>query len=462
MLDVRRASGDKGLGVFVSERSAGGVPRHALAHSEPAVAYVPLHPQLQCNTTLHSDEALRRCSACKLVTYSSAAAQKSAWLRRAHREECRALQALGRMPVPLIRLAAQCVWLRVNLDSLCSHPTQAETDSDDATLLCRMVQAGSPDAGILEHAAARQLLRCLILNAFVIADAELQPVGLGVFPGLASRLNHDEQANCVQLFNLATTPPAIHIFATRTVAPGGELTISYSPRREEALLLRRFDCLYRHGFDICPGVALPATAPAPQRVIFVDEACLLPAGDAVTRQREMAKTRVDAFDHAWAAVTLNTVYACAPSQAARRAIENELAPRWLRAFVAITRATDNGVPDDFQSVVEPLLEGLGPFHLMRVRLFAELSKSFVSRGRFFHATGAQSALVYMLEQIRVPSDVDLDYALHCATAARLLHYIETPIVLVEVHRVKALAVLEPLFARMATADAAYARALAQI
>ncbi|MED6270724.1 hypothetical protein CHARACLAT_013257, partial [Characodon lateralis] len=59
-------------------------------------------------------------------------------------------------------------------------------------------------------------------NCFTISDAELQEIGVGLYPSL-SLLNHDCRPNCVMVFE----GTRLQLRAVQDISPKEELTISY-------------------------------------------------------------------------------------------------------------------------------------------------------------------------------------------------------------------------------------------
>jgi SET and MYND domain-containing protein len=206
------------------------------------------HTATHCDHTFvpaSSGQQLLRCSRSKLARYVSRAAQKAAW-RDGYKEECEALvRCAPRVPPPTVRLAARCLWrmqrdrdnpaqaaggwesyealcsLQHHWDELpssrkqlyaqmavlvrqfmCGTPTETAHFRDDTTpdKLWAPPQGTESEAqhrpdtmneadGLPSTRSIALLLARFAANAHTIADEELSPIGVGIFP-LASMVNH--------------------------------------------------------------------------------------------------------------------------------------------------------------------------------------------------------------------------------------------------------------------------------
>ena len=227
--------------------------RGELVLAEPAYRAVldEQHTASHCDHTfapVTAGQQLLRCSRSKLARYVSRAAQKAAW-RDGYKEECEALvRCAPRVPPPTVRLAARCLWRRQrdrdtpaqaaggwqSYEALCSlqhhwdelpsprkqlyaqmavlvrqfmrgSPADSAACRDDsgtaATKLWAPPQAADSEVkapqdctedepdGLPSTRSIALLLARFAANAHTIADEELSPIGVGIFP-LASMVNH--------------------------------------------------------------------------------------------------------------------------------------------------------------------------------------------------------------------------------------------------------------------------------
>lgn len=263
------------------------------------------HSATHCDRTFapaRADQQLLRCSRSKLARYASRAAQKAAW-RDGYKEECEALvRCAPRVPPPTVRLAARCLWRRQrdrdkpaeaaggwqSYEALCSlqhHwdelPASRKQLYAQMAVLVRVFMRGAaaaadsssasagpaepelwappqpadsaadeppPDAdepdGLPSTKSIALLLARFAANAHTIADEELSPIGVGIFP-LASMVNHSCTPSTTQVFSGSS----IGFYAIAPIAVGEEITISYvelvASRQE-----RRRALLSHYFFDI--------------------------------------------------------------------------------------------------------------------------------------------------------------------------------------------------------------------
>jgi len=191
---------------------------------------------VRCDETFEKSETLLRCSRSKVAKYSSKEAQLLAW-KRGFKRECQALVNLGLVPTPTIRLLARIYWRRsiegpswkwCIFENLVDHWTEM-TDkkkvdlAEVAVLVRKFVMEGNakaddaPDVRDICHNLAR--LSC---NGHTICDV-FSSIGVGVF-GIGSLFNHSCDRNCYHSF----VGKKLVVIAMREIAPGEELSISYT------------------------------------------------------------------------------------------------------------------------------------------------------------------------------------------------------------------------------------------
>eukprot|EP01045_Picozoa_sp_COSAG04_P003399 COSAG04_NODE_138_length_23662_cov_13.997029_5_plen_371_part_00 len=252
------------------------------------------HRATRCDRTFGEASAgasLLRCSRSKVARYASRKAQQAAW-RDGYREECAALvRCAPRVPPTTVRLAARCLlrrqrereggsapsWASFQALSLLEHhwgvlpPARKQLYAQMAVLVRAFLRdpADEPEAqagdapslwtptwqqaaeGGAEPPAAEPeeeeeeegsgalpstrsialLLARFGSNAHTIADEELRPLGVGIFP-LASMANHSCTPTAIQMFS----GPTLRFIAMEELGVGEEITISYverlAPRQE--------------------------------------------------------------------------------------------------------------------------------------------------------------------------------------------------------------------------------------
>jgi hypothetical protein len=229
--------------------------------AEPALAAVPTRDD-GCWLSLEAG-AGARCGGCRVARYSTRAAQRLDW--PAHRPECAAIVAMGRAPPPSVRLAAR-VMRAVQKGGAAAAAVEPLVDHWDALPSPRrlslataaagassFMRAGGgdepPPAGDLARALAR-----LAANAHTVADPELRPLGVALFPG-AAMANHDDAPTAAQVFGVgADGAPTIRFVALRALTAGDDVSIAYvdllAPRPE-----RRAALLSGYCFDLDAGRA---------------------------------------------------------------------------------------------------------------------------------------------------------------------------------------------------------------
>lgn len=206
---------------------------------------------MRCHYCFVKRAALQRCSGCKFARYCSAACQRSAWTKARHRDECPALQRwfaaakeAGHAPADpgaAVRVLAQLVWHRrkhgvqsawwKGVASMQSHrATMSEAQQAEcAELAFRVAHFLTLDAlpsygfdgasGLLDMVCAYRT------NAFTLADAQLDPIGVSVSVPVAL-FNHACDPNAVVVFPRAGDR-TMRVVAIKPIAPGAEVLTSY-------------------------------------------------------------------------------------------------------------------------------------------------------------------------------------------------------------------------------------------
>ena len=220
----------------------------------PPFACVALDDTPACDTccSLKDSEAqLRRCTGCKTVRYCDARCQRAAWSSAAHAKECPALAHVrashGVTPPPSLRLAHRML-LRLAAGSSKAapydnpdlvHALESHRQEAGETMLVNAAQAtaallsfagtqGGSDTATspwrieLDASAVTDTILALSVNAHAVCDAELRPVGRGLYP-LVACCNHDCTPTAVLTFRGALA----QLRATRALEAGAEVCISY-------------------------------------------------------------------------------------------------------------------------------------------------------------------------------------------------------------------------------------------
>ncbi|XP_069155358.1 histone-lysine N-methyltransferase ASHR1 isoform X2 [Solanum lycopersicum] len=244
MEELEEALSDKGLTVSsVPEKgrclftTRDFSPGEVIISEEPYVS-VP-NKSAKCEWCFTSSN-LKRCSACQVVNYCGNTCQKSDW--KLHRVECQVLSKVDKERVksitPSIRLMVK-LYLRRKLqdekvipitvmdnynlvESLVSHMTgidekQLVLYAQMANLVNLILQC--PKINVKEIAENFSKFSC---NAHTICDAELKPLGTGLYP-VVSIINHSCLPNSVLIFEgrMAVVRALHHI------PKGTEVSISY-------------------------------------------------------------------------------------------------------------------------------------------------------------------------------------------------------------------------------------------
>jgi SET and MYND domain-containing protein len=200
-----------------------------------------------CCSLKNSEAQLRRCTGCRTVRYCNAACQRSAW-SAGHNKECPALAHVrashGVTPPPSLRLAH-----RVLLRHAGERSTAAPHDAPDLVRALEthrqeageklLVNAAQATAALLSLAGSdsdtpaawripldasvvTDTILALSVNAHAVCDAELRPVGRGLYP-LVACCNHD----CAPTAVLTFRGNVAQLRATRALEADTEVCISY-------------------------------------------------------------------------------------------------------------------------------------------------------------------------------------------------------------------------------------------
>ncbi|XP_070330507.1 histone-lysine N-methyltransferase SMYD3 isoform X2 [Odocoileus virginianus] len=186
-----------------------------------------------CDRCLLGKEKLMRCSQCRIAKYCSAKCQKKAW--QDHKRECKCLKSCKpRYPPDSVRLLGRVVFKLMqetpseseklysfyDLESNINKLTEDKKEGLRQLALTfqhfmrEEIQDASqlpPSFDIFEAFAK------VICNSFTICNAEMQEVGVGLYPSM-SLLNHSCDPNCSIVFN----GPHLLLRAVRGVEAGEE------------------------------------------------------------------------------------------------------------------------------------------------------------------------------------------------------------------------------------------------
>lgn len=195
----------------------------------------------KCDWCFNSSN-IKKCSACQVVWYCSSTCQKSDW--QLHRLECQVLSKIDKDRIksltPSIRLMVK-LYLRRKLQSekvipvtatdnynlvniLVSH--MSDVDEKQLVLYAQMANLvklilhwPESEINVKEIAVNFSKLAC---NAHTISDAELRPLGTGLYP-VISIINHSCLPNSVLVFDGRSAV----VRALEPMAKGTEVLISY-------------------------------------------------------------------------------------------------------------------------------------------------------------------------------------------------------------------------------------------
>uniref|UniRef100_A0A8C6V5R6 [histone H3]-lysine(4) N-trimethyltransferase n=1 Tax=Neogobius melanostomus TaxID=47308 RepID=A0A8C6V5R6_9GOBI len=237
----RFVSPGKGNGL----RATANIRRGELVYSaEPQAACVSNKwAKNVCHHCFSRHETLLRCSQCKMARYCNITCQKLAW--PVHKSECKCLRSvLPRIPTDSVRLAARIVFALLgsskgngeelytleehesHLSSLCEQKREGLSQLASMLQLYLQEEVSALDQVVSSLPPSCQdpmsLMAKVTCNCFTISDAELQEIGVGLYPSL-SLLNHDCGPNCVMVFE----GTKLHLRAIKDIELGDELTISY-------------------------------------------------------------------------------------------------------------------------------------------------------------------------------------------------------------------------------------------
>ncbi|XP_075851654.1 histone-lysine N-methyltransferase SMYD3 isoform X2 [Microcebus murinus] len=186
-----------------------------------------------CDRCLLGKEKLMRCSQCRVAKYCSAKCQKKAWQH--HKRECKCLKSCKpRYPPDSVRLLGRVVFklmeqtpseseklysfydLESNINKLTEDKKEGlrQLAMTFQHFLREEIQDASqlpPSFDIFEAFAK------VICNSFTICNAEMQEVGVGLYPSM-SLLNHSCDPNCSIVFN----GPHLLLRAVRDIEVGEE------------------------------------------------------------------------------------------------------------------------------------------------------------------------------------------------------------------------------------------------
>ncbi|KAM6220009.1 histone-lysine N-methyltransferase SMYD3 isoform 2-T2 [Rhynchocyon petersi] len=191
-----------------------------------------------CDCCLLGKEKLLRCSQCQVAKYCSAKCQKEAWPD--HKRECRCLKGCRpRYPPDSVRLLGRVVFkfmeekpteseklytfydLESNINKLTEDKKEGLRQL--AMTFQHFMKEEMQDASQLPPAFdIFEAFAKVICNSFTICNAEMQEVGVGLYPSM-SLLNHSCDPNCSIVFN----GPHLLLRAVRDIEVGEELTICY-------------------------------------------------------------------------------------------------------------------------------------------------------------------------------------------------------------------------------------------
>uniref|UniRef100_A0A8D1RQF9 Histone-lysine N-methyltransferase SMYD3 n=1 Tax=Sus scrofa TaxID=9823 RepID=A0A8D1RQF9_PIG len=186
-----------------------------------------------CDRCLLGKEKLMRCSQCRVAKYCSAKCQKKAW--QDHKRECKCLKSCKpRYPPNSVRLLGRVIFKLMeetpseseklysfyDLESNMNKLTEEKKEGLRQLVLTfqhfmrEEIQDASqlpPSFDIFEAFAK------VICNSFTICNAEMQEVGVGLYPSM-SLLNHSCDPNCSIVFN----GPHLLLRAVRDIEAGEE------------------------------------------------------------------------------------------------------------------------------------------------------------------------------------------------------------------------------------------------
>ncbi|CAI9108877.1 OLC1v1008578C1 [Oldenlandia corymbosa var. corymbosa] len=250
MEDFHKALNDKGLTVSSSPEKGRSLlttrdfsPGEVILSQEPYVS-VPnrnsIDSRPKCEWCFSSSN-LKKCSACKVVWYCGRSCQTMDW--KLHSLECQVLCEVDKSRLtsltPSIRLMVK-LFLRRKLqkekgilststdnynlvEALVSHMSDINEEQlvsyAQMANLVNLILQSEPDVNIKEIAVNFSRLAC---NAHTICDAELRPVGTGLYP-VISLINHSCLPNSVLVFDGRVAV----VRSLQYIPKGSEVLISY-------------------------------------------------------------------------------------------------------------------------------------------------------------------------------------------------------------------------------------------
>ncbi|KAM6165750.1 histone-lysine N-methyltransferase SMYD3 isoform 2-T2 [Erethizon dorsatum] len=191
-----------------------------------------------CDHCLLGKEKLMRCSQCRVAKYCSAKCQKKAW--QDHKRECKCLKSckpryppdsvrlLGRVVIKLMEATpseSEKLYSFYDLESNINKLTEDKKEGlrQLAMTFQHFMREEIQDASQLPPSFdIFEAFAKVICNSFTICNAEMQEVGVGLYPSM-SLLNHSCDPNCSIVFN----GPHLLLRAVRDIEVGEELTICY-------------------------------------------------------------------------------------------------------------------------------------------------------------------------------------------------------------------------------------------
>lgn len=323
--------------------------RHALARGTAILSASPVACVLRetarathCHwcfrdvATSAASTTLPRCSRCKYAYYCSRACQQAHW-RAEHAHECAQLARLPRYPPPSVLLAARVLRFAARdaasarlVRALRPRPNAAPTRPDalppEKHVAMALYLRDFVGADVLQQQcggralAAVELFGVLETNAFNVADADLRPVGVGLYPA-AALFNHA----CVPNVSTVFVGRTVHLRTLCAVPAGAELCVSYvdlaqdvAARRAELAQGFGFCCMCPRCTDEAAGAAASARARATAPVPGADAA--LARAEALRARGETEAARTALAD----AVAAMRAGACPPHSVSLVAAQNTL------------------------------------------------------------------------------------------------------------------------------------------
>ncbi|XP_058165379.1 histone-lysine N-methyltransferase SMYD3 isoform X2 [Dasypus novemcinctus] len=186
-----------------------------------------------CDRCLLGKEKLLRCSQCQVAKYCNAQCQKKAW--QDHKRECKCLRSckpryppdsvrlLGRVVIKLMEETpsdSEKLYSFYDLESNINKLTEDKKEGlrQLAVTFQHFMREEIQDASQLPPSFdIFEAFAKVICNSFTICNAELQDVGVGLYPSM-SLLNHSCDPNCCIVFS----GPHLFLRAVKAIEPGEE------------------------------------------------------------------------------------------------------------------------------------------------------------------------------------------------------------------------------------------------